>query len=389
MGAVSAGGKNSEELWQNALAGNGKAALHEFKKKKLFLPVYRAVLDEFSKKDLHLLRQADRTAQLLLAASREAWGKGCVADTTYPPHRIGVVIGSSRGPTTLQDEQVTRDKKRPTSPLYTTQSSMAGLLTTAFSIKGPSFVVASTCTSGATALALGQQLIQSGTVDLVLVGGVDAPLTESILEQYQAAGVLAPFKENQAILRPFDCNRTGTVLGEGAAALILESEKLANRRNAPILGKLKTVALQTDPGRRASLDLEGRALQQVLKTSLEQSSCTLEEISAIHLHGTGTQQNDLIESHVIHTLFGEPMQQPIIWANKSITGHVLGASPLFQLILALKTMEHQWVPKIAHCDHLDRLCRLRISSGEQTELTTAICLNSGFWGNVSSIVISR
>ena len=388
MGAVSAGGKNVEELWQSVLQGRVKAERYQFKKSGVSLPVYCAELPELSKKDQYLVRQADRTAQLLLAAAREAWEGARLTGSTYMSDRIGIIIGSSRGPMMLQEEQISSLRKKPSAAVYSTCSSMAGLLAAAFSIEGPSFTVASTCTSGATALAMGQQLLQSSVLDLVLVGGVDAPLTESLLEQYRAAGVLSEYQDPSMALRPFDRDRSGTVLGEGAAVVILESEKLALKRNAPIIGKLNAVALQTHPGRRASLDPQGNALQQVVKRSLKQSMLTLNRIGVVHLHGTGTKQNDLIESCAISSIFGTPVQQPISWANKSITGHVLGASPLFQLVLALQTMRHNWVPPLVHCDQLDSACPIRMSRGEVIAASSALCLNSGFWGNVSSIVIS-
>ncbi len=388
MGSVSAGGKNVEELWQSTLQGRVKAEQYQLKKSGVVLPVYRAELTELSKKDQHLVRQADRTAQLLLVAAREAWEGAQLTCSTYASDRIGIIIGSSRGPMMLQEEQISSLKKKPSAAVYSTSSSMAGLLASAFSIEGPSFTVASTCTSGATALAMGQQLLQSGALDLVLVGGVDAPLTESLLEQYHAAGVLAECQNPSMALRPFDRDRSGTVLGEGAVVVMLESEKFALQRNAPIVGKLHAVALQSHPGRRASLDPQGKALQQVVKRSLEQSLLTLDRIGVVHLHGTGTKQNDLIESCAMSSIFGTCAQQPISWANKTITGHVLGASPLFQLILALKTMQHGWVPPLLHCDQLDPACPIRISRGEALAAAPAISINSGFWGNVSSIVIS-
>lgn len=388
MGTVSAGGKNVEELWQSALQGCVKAERYQLKKSGVELPVYRAELPALLKRDQHLVRRADRTGQLLLAAAREAWEGAQLTGSTYASDRIGIIIGSSRGPIMLQEEQTRTLKTKPSSAVYSTCSSMAGLLATAFSIEGPSFTVASTCTSGATALAMGQQLLQSGVLDLVLVGGVDAPLTESLLEQYRAAGILAERQNPSMALRAFNRDRSGTVLGEGAAVVVLESEKLALQRNAPIIGKLHAVALQSQPGRRASLDPQGKAMQQVVRRSLEQSMLTLDRIGVVHLHGTGTKQNDLIESHAINAVFGSPAQQPIAWANKSVTGHVLGASPLFQLVLALQTLRHSWVPPLVHGDRLDPACGIRISHGELLEAAPALCLNSGFWGNVSSIVIS-
>jgi 3-oxoacyl-(acyl-carrier-protein) synthase len=217
---------------------------------------------------------------------------------------------------------------------------------------------------------------------------VDAPLTESLLEQYRAAGVLSSDQDPSMALRPFDRHRSGTVLGEGAAVVILESEKLALQRHAPIAGKLHAVTLQSHPGRRASLDPQGKALQQVVRRSLEQSLLTLDLIGVVHLHGTGTKQNDLIESCAVSSIFGAEVQQPISWASKSVTGHVLGASPIFQLILALQTMRYGWVPSLVHGKDLDPACPIRISRGEVIEAAPALCLNSGFWGNVSSVVIS-
>lgn len=364
-----------------------RAEQYQLKKSGVTIPVYRSEQPSFSKRDRHLIRNADRTVELLLAAAREAWEQAGLERSSYTADRMGVIIGSSRGPIILQEEHVCSPKKKPSAAIYSTSSSLAGILTTAFSIQGPSLVVASTCTSGATALAMGQQLIQAGVLDVVLVGGVDAPLTDSLLEQYHATGVLATHQDPSLALKPFDRDRSGTVLGEGSAVVILESEALALRRRAPILGRLRAVALQSYPGARASLDSKGEALQQVLKKSLQQSKLTTDQIGVVHLHGTGTKKNDQMESHVVNAIFGNPLQQPIIWANKAITGHVLGASPLFQLVLALRTMQHQWVPAITHCEHLDAACKLRVSHGESLAAAPAVCLNSGFWGNVSSILI--
>ena len=388
MGSVSAGGKNVDELWQSALQGRVRPEQYQLETSGIRLPIYRAELPELSKKDYHLVRQADRTAQLLLAAAREAWEGAQLTGSIDKKNRVGVIIGSSRGPMILQESHLSSLKKKPSAAVYSTCSSMAGILATAFSVEGPSFTVASTCTSSATALAMGQQLLQSGVLDVVLVGGVDAPLTASLLAQYHAAGVLAESQNPSTALRPFDLNRSGTVLGEGAAVVVLESEQFALQRNAPIMGKLNAIALQSHPGRRASLDCEGISLQRVVRESLEQSCLTLDRIGVVHLHGTGTRQNDLIESRVINAVFGSPAGQPISWANKSITGHVLGASPLFQMILALQTIRHGWVPPLTHCDHLDPACPIRISRGEPLAAAPALCLNSGFWGNVSSIVVS-
>lgn len=400
MGAYSAGGENLPTLWKNTLKGHVAATLETFSDVGQPLPVYRAASPLFVGQEKASLRHADRTAHLALAAAQEAWKNSGLEVGQIPSERLGVIIGSARGPMGLQEKYFStaahkRSKIRPSTSLYTTFSSIAGLVAKAFKAEGPSFVVSSSCTSGATALHAAAGMIQSGLLDAVIVGGVEAPLVGTLLEQYQQMGILSKKQPEVKALAPFDQDRSGTVLGEGAAFVILESAASVKQRSASIVGRLEAVCIANQSRYRAGLDHEGISLQKILHQSLRQASRLPHEMALLHLHGTGTPLNDLLESCAVATLFGSPEKQPYTCATKAITGHTLGAAALFQVVLTLCSLRDGIIPPVTNCDQLDRACSLRLAAPE-TSLSSpltgtshpGLCLTAGFWGNISSIILS-
>lgn len=387
VGAYSAGGENIFSLWKNLLEGRARIAFHQLKNKNLQVPVYAANTPHFSGNKHRLLRHADRSVCLALAAAEEAWQSSGLDSSFYQPARVGVIIGTSRGPATIHEQNILKAANYPSAPLYGTFSSVAGVVAEVLRTEGNALVVSSTCTSGAMALHLAEQMIRLGELDVAVVGGVEAPLVDFIFEQYLAAGVLS--KNNR--LSPFDSERTGTILGEGAAFIILESKKFANQRNASILAELEAVTLRSYPEQRGSLDKQGLSLQTIIKASLQKANILPAEIDLLHLHGTGTRLNDLIESCAVEAVFGKLDQQPIAWATKAITGHTLGASSLFQVVLTLQALRHSLIPETVNCTHLDSACSLRIHHGPPViqPMKHALCLTSGFWGNAAGIVLKN
>lgn len=377
-------------LWKNVLAGNVSASFQEFSRLSLKLPVYQAPTPSFSKKEFARLRRADRSSQLALAAAREAWKNAGLESSAISPERVGVIIGSARGPVSLQREKLLERPSRPSDSLYSSFSSTAGIVSNVFQSEGPALMVSSSCTSGATALKLAAQMIRSGELDVVVVGGAEAPLQESILEQYQATGILAQSPIPSKALAPFDQYRSGTVLGEGAAFLILESESFAMSRRAQMLGRLESVSIGTQSRYRAGLDREGLSLEKILHCSLQEAKRAPQDISLLHLHGTGTVLNDLLESQAVTSVFGKISEQPYACATKDITGHTLGAASLFQVLLTLCALRENTIPKTTNCVKLDPACSLRLATTANVPqlLSTGLCLTSGFWGNVASVIVS-
>lgn len=390
LGAYSAAGENVPTLWQNVLSKNISISKQTCLNSGKQLPVYRAQTPFFFGKQRALVQNADRSSQLALAAASEAWKMAQLPETHSQPERVGVIVGSARGPSILQEEIFVASRIKPTASLYNSFSSTAGILSNAFHTEGMAHMVSSSCTSGATALQIAAQMIHCGILDIALVGATEAPLSKSILKQYQAIGIVSSSKNFQESLKPFDISRSGTVLGEGAAFIILESEASAKRRQVSPLGILKSISLRTQSRHRTGLDRKGTSLHQVLQHSLEEASLSLEEVSFLHLHGTGTRLNDLLESEAIASFFGPIEKQPYAMATKAITGHTLGAAALFQVILSLCALREEKIPQVANCFEQDPECPIRISRTSLSQsFSTALSLTSGFWGNVSSIIVGK
>ena len=386
LGTFGAGGINVADLWQNARSKCDISQMRRLSSGSA-ISVYAAPDPVLTAETTRSLRHADRTACLAMAAASEAWTDAKLPLGDTDPLRIGVVVGSSRGPAALNAACGAGKPRRPTDSVYTAFSSIAGIVASSLKVEGCSIMVSATCTSGAVAAHSGFQMLRSGALDIVLVGGVDAPLVDGLLEQMAVTGVLAR-GVGPGLLRPFAPDRDGTLLGEGAAFLVLESEASAFHRAVSSYGALEGVAIGHEVDSRTRLDESGKGLQRVLHASLHQAARHLEDVDLIHLHGTGTRRNDAIESRCLYEVYGEATRQPLSWASKGVTGHTLGAAPLFQAILSLQAMRHSYLPGTANCSELDETCaiRLNIGSGTAVPISTSVCLTSGFWGNVSSLV---
>jgi 3-oxoacyl-[acyl-carrier-protein] synthase II len=387
-GTFGAGGESLDELWNNTagrivrvqtrtIAGGRDCAIYAAPE----LP------DEIV--NAKMTKHADRSARLALVAARQAWADACLTRTSIDPQRVGVIIGSSRGPVTATLSSG-NGRTRAIDAVYTAFSSIAGVVAAELAAEKCAQMTSATCISGAVALHTALLMLRAGELDVAIVGGVDAPLISNLLEQFAAAGVLAR-ANNESALRPFDKDRSGTVVGEGAAFVIVEAEEHAHSREAKVRGVIHTVATGCEPFLRSSMSTNARSLQQTVGRALTLSSLGPNDIDLAILHGTGTRMNDLMESRCVHDLFGEISQQPYCLGTKAITGHTLGGSAIFQLLIGLEAMRHRFIPGTANCVALDPECPLRLSvdEGVATRGSRGLCLTSGFWGNSSCIVFGQ
>jgi 3-oxoacyl-[acyl-carrier-protein] synthase II len=324
-----------------------------------------------------------------MAAAREAWQDAGLAGAQFDAERVGLIMGSSRGPADIVDASAARQIKRPSEAVYTAFSSAAGILASAFEIKGCAVTTSATCTSGAAAIYTARQMLRSGDYDIVIAGGADAPLVDSILDRMLATGTLVTADGYGDALRPFDVNRSGTALGDGAAFLVLETAASAAGRGKRGHGRLLGAAItcETHSRTRPSKDCEG--LQRAVRATLKQCADASPAVDLLHLHGTGTAVNDLEESACVNALFGPASSQPMAWGSKGITGHTLGAASAFQAVLTLLSMRSAFLPGTANCISQDPACAIRLSLGEGSErrIRTALCLTSGFWGKCSCLFL--
>ncbi len=387
VGSISAGGNDTALLWKHCLMGRVNVTTQHLAGLSREMTVYAAPHHTaLTAREQRLGRRADRSARLALAAASQAWAAAGLQQGGLDRTRLGVIVGSSRGPAEVNAVVGLRGAKYPTDSANTTFASISGLISSALNLDGVSLMTSATCISGAMALKSGMQFIQSGELDVVLVGGVDAPLLASLLEQFAVTGVGSP-ENGPMALRPFDRHRSGTVLGEGAAFVVLESEASARRRGAVIYGRVHAVAVGCDSVYRTGSDQEGAGLRRVTEDCLRGLQLKTSQVDLLHLHGTGTELNDAMESRCVRRVFGPEAEQPWSWASKGITGHTLGASALFQVVLALEAMRQAFVPPTVNCVKQDPACAIRLSRGVETRMETALCLTSGFWGNRSCIAL--
>jgi 3-oxoacyl-[acyl-carrier-protein] synthase II len=301
------------------------------------------------------------------------------AELELPLLDCGVVIGSSRG-NQAQWEKLAAGQGEISSWLNALPNVAA--IATAQMIGSQGIVLApmAACATGLWAIARGAELIQSGQCDRVICGAIESPITPLTLIGFERMGALA-----KAGCFPFDRDRQGLVLGEGGAVFVLESAKLAKRRNAKVYGKVLGFGLTADGYHVSAPEPESRAAIVAVKQCLERSGLRTEDIQYIHAHGTSTQLNDRNEAHLIQKCFSNS-----VWVSstKGATGHTLGGSGALGAAFCLMALQDQIVPPNAGLKDLE--FELKIARSPQSaKLKNVLCFSFGFGGQNAIVAFSR
>ncbi|MFM8363813.1 MAG: beta-ketoacyl-[acyl-carrier-protein] synthase family protein [Verrucomicrobiota bacterium] len=386
LGAFCAAASDPDKLWSSVLAGKSFASLETFPNGKSFA-VSRAPRIENSLPKL--LRQADRCAQISYTAAEQAWLQASAGDLKNT-ERLGLAIGTSRGPIEKLEEgfdQSRHARCKPTALVSASLGSVSGSIAQSLGLQGPTAILSATCASAALAIGWAADQILLGKADLMLAGGADAPLTASILSQLEAAGITGHDSDPTKICRPFALHRTGIVPGEGAAFLVLESLAHAKRRGAVPLARLSGWSCGMDGAGRTDIDPHGAGLARAIRSSLASAGLKPSDIDHINTHGTGTPQNDLGESRAIESVFGSEV--PCV-SIKPVTGHCMGASPALEAVACIQSLRHQLLPGSPSSTPQDTDCRIRIPAEPvQAPIRHVLSNSSGLWGAHACLVFSR
>ena len=395
MGSFSAAGDSVDALWRGAIAGRSLAAWREFgdEKGRSRFAVCSAPALDATRPELHPVRKLDRCVQMAWLTALQAWEQSRMADV-YRPERVGVMVGSSRGPLGKQIESIRREGARRVSPSLSADStfgSLSGALAQSFKLKGPGAAISATCASGAFAIGLAAEQVLLGKADAMLVGGTEAPLMPALLEQLRAAGVFGFHEEAGQTCRPFDVTRNGLVLGEGSAFLVLESAQAAAARGAAVLARLAGWSLSLDNSGRTGVSEDGAGLLQVMQDALQVAGVGPEKIDYINAHGTGTKLNDMAEANAVRTLCGDRTMTVPCSSTKPITGHCLGATPALEAILSVEALRHQMIPPTANCAAQDPLCPINVQplTAQPAKISTVMSNSLGFWGYHASLIFAK
>ncbi len=295
----------------------------------------------------------DRAARLLLVAADEAWQQARLDGTKELP----VVLGTTSGGMSLGESYYRQAIEHPCASshqasrvLHYLSQTQAMVLEEAFGFQGAITIIANACASGANAIGHGADMIRSGQAEIVLTGGYDA-LSELVFTGFDSLQALSPTE-----CRPFDANRDGLALGEGAAILILESEERARRRGAEILGRLTGYGAATDCHHLTQPQPEGNAAFQSMTLACADAGVTPSQIHYVNAHGTGTPLNDSAEAAAINHWAGDAAHGVPVSSTKACIGHLLGAAGSVEAVVCLMALQGQWLPPMA-VNTPDLICR--------------------------------
>jgi 3-oxoacyl-[acyl-carrier-protein] synthase II len=259
-----------------------------------------------------------------------------------------------------------------------------------FGIKGPTEAPVAACATGVVAAGHALRFLQSGDADVMLAGGSEAATSPLALATFSRVGVLSKRNDTpEQACRPFDAQRDGTVMGEGAAVLVLETLQHAQRRNAPILAEVLGYSLTEDAYHVAAPDPGGEQAARAMTLAMKDAGVSPGEIDYIVPHGTGTQLNDAAETAAIKISFGEAAYRVAISSNKSMIGHTLGAAGAVSAVVAVQAIRDGVLPPTINLDYPDPECNLDYvpNKARQVNVQTAMVNAFGFGGQNASLVI--
>lgn len=355
--------------------------------------------EELAGGDRRMVRRKDRFALLALRAAREALAHaGFTPGSWTNPFRVGVQIGTGIGGiSTLVREHATLLERGPgrVSPFLIPRmigNMASGDVALAIGAKGPTWTVTTACATGANALHAAALLIRGGAADVVLAGGAEAATTPITIAGFNAAGALSRRNESpQQASRPFDRDRDGFVIGEGAGVLVLESLDHAQRRGATVHALLAGCASTDDAYHETNPDPEGKALAEAVRLALNEAGLGSDSIGYINAHGTATKLNDLTEAVALRRALGADLDRTWISSTKSMIGHTLGAAGALEAIATIAAVRDGILPPTINLENPDPECPLRHVAGTAIDALTAaaISVNMGFGGHNGCLVFRR
>jgi 3-oxoacyl-[acyl-carrier-protein] synthase II len=333
------------------------------------------------------LGRLDRAAKLLLLATHEAWTQsGWRAGS-----RVPVVLGTTSGGMSLGQAYLTLAKRFPPPPAHQGgrvihyQCQRQGLdLADAFGFSGPVTIIANACASGTNALGHAWELIRQGSADRVLTGGYDA-LSHLVFSGFDSLQALSPTG-----CRPFDANRDGLALGEGAAVFALESLESARARPASILGEIVGYGATTDAHHLTQPNPEGTAALDAMSAACRSAGLAPSQIGYVNAHGTGTVLNDAAEAAAINRWAGSHAPELRVSSTKSGVGHLLGAAGAVEAAVCLMALRGQWLPPTSTLRSADAAIRFRVvSEPVRAAVEYALSNSFGFGGANASLILRR
>jgi 3-oxoacyl-[acyl-carrier-protein] synthase II len=403
MGALTPIGNNINDFWKSLVNGtSGAAPITKFCTEK-FKTKFACELKNFD--PLNFIpkaeaRKYDLFTQYALIAVEEAVKNSNINFDNLNKNRIGVIWGSGNGGIGTFQQQVTefaQGEGRPRfNPFFIPKMIVdiaSGVISIKYGLRGINFTTVSACATSNTAIIDAFNYIRWNKAEMIITGGSEAPITESSIGGFNASRALSIHNENPQIAsRPFDINRDGFVMGEGAGAIVLESYEHAIKRNAPIIAEIVGGGMAADAYHLTGTHPKGEGAYLGMLAALEDSNITTEDIDYLNTHATSTPQGDISELKAVERVFGKQNKLNIS-ATKSMTGHLLGAAGAVEAIACIKAIQNDIVPPTINSLDIEPEFKdnfnLTLGTAQQRQINYAMSNTFGFGGHIATTIFKK
>lgn len=407
LGCVTPCGNNVSETWdnvKNGVSGIDRITLFDASNHTVQIAgeVKGFSLDKYEL-DRKLVRKMARATKMLVGASLEAVEDAGYSREDFGKTKCGMVTGIGIGTNEACEEAYKKffdpafgvNRVPPMSAPMIINNEAPANVSILLGIHGPVYTLSTACASGTDAVGLSCDLIRSGRLDVCLASGADANITGMNVSSYAILQALTPnFNDNpKAACRPFDRDRSGFVMGEGAAVLVLEEYEHAKARGARIYAEVAGCASTSDAYHITAPCEDGHWGAEALKMAMEQAGLKPEDIQYYNAHGTSTSANDTSETKLIKSVFGEYAKKLHVSSTKSETGHMIGAAGAIEALICVKAIQEGFVPPTINLENpdLEHGCDLDYTpnKGVQCEINAAASVSLGFGGHNGAVILKK
>jgi len=401
IGVISPVGTGLNKFWDSLI--NGKSGIDKithFDTSNLLTKIAGEVKDfnpenYIEKKEL---KRLDRFTQFAISATKMALEDSGLNLSTVDKTRAGVILGSGIGGSSTWEEQhsilLNKGPKR-VSPFFIPMmivNMASGQVSMTFGLKGPNFTVVTACASGTNAIGEAFRTLQRGEADIIISGGTEAPITELSLAGFSSMKALSTRNDEPSCAsRPFDRERDGFVMGEGAGIIVMETLDNALKRNAKIYGEVIGYGATADAYHLTQPAPEGEGASRAMKAAISDAGISPNDVDYINAHGTSTPLNDKFETMAIKNAFGEHAYKLAVSSTKSMTGHLLGAAGAVEIVATLLSIYNDEIPPTINYENMDPECDLNYVPNRAIKRTvnTALSNSMGFGGHNACVIVKK
>ncbi|WP_392563424.1 beta-ketoacyl-ACP synthase II [Orbus wheelerorum] len=403
MGLISPVGNTVESTWQALLAGQSGVEFIEHFDTTPFATRFAAMVKGFNGEDYNITRKdarkMDYFIQYGIAAGVQAMQDAGIEITEQNAKRIGCAIGSGIGGLGLIEENhssLVNGGPRKISPFFvpsTIVNMIAGHLSIIYGLRGPSISIATACSSGVHNIGHAARMIAYGDADAMLAGGGEKASTPLGIGGFGAARALSTYNDNpKAASRPWDKDRDGFVLGDGAGIMFLEEFEHAKKRGAKIYAEIVGFGMSGDAYHMTSPPEDGSGAALAMECAIRDAGITPEQVGYINAHGTSTPAGDKAETQAVKSIFKENSNKVMVSSTKSMIGHLLGAAGAVESIFTILALRDQAIPPTINLDNPDEGCDLDYvphTARQVKNMEYALCNSFGFGGTNGSVLFKK